>query len=262
MALESPGKKFACIHVRMGVVIECLFNFLMETILLGKIKNESDRIDGLIIKNMWSIIPYTVYFCIFDVALTHFNLKGVYYILHAMHNIVVIADVLRPPYNEMPVHTLDLVIGFHLYHIILYFKKLRCIDWAHHILMCGILVLIYYENIGGLPLRYSLFFTTGLPGLCDYTILALERNGYMSNNCYRIFSKHINVWIRGPGCVIASFEIAKFGYYSLNHRHDLEKIACYFFALLVFWNGCYFAMKAVEAEAIRIERQRIAGVCL
>lgn len=210
---------------------------------------------------MWSIIPYIVYFSVFDLALTHFKLNGVYYISHIAHNLIVISDVLTPPYDSMPIHTVDLVIGFHLYHIILYFKKLRCIDWAHHILMCGILVLIYYENLGGLPLRFALFFTTGLPGICDYTILALERNGYVSNNSYRILSKHINVWIRGPGCVIASYEIAKFAHYSLNHRHDWEQAACYLFALLVFWNGTYFSLQSVQAEAVRIERQRIGGVC-
>lgn len=211
---------------------------------------------------MWSIIPYIVYFSIFDIVLTYLNLNGVYYILHVIHNITVICDVLRPSYNQIPIHTVDLVIGFHIYHIIMYLKKLRCIDWAHHILMCGILVLIYYENIGGIPFRYALFFTTGLPGMCDYFILSLERNGYVSNNCYRIFSKHINVWIRGPGCVIASFEIAKFSYSYLNNRKNWEQWICYIFSILVFWNGCYFAMKAVEAEAIRLERRRILGGCL
>ena len=211
---------------------------------------------------MWSIIPYMIYFSIFDIILNHFKLNGVYYILHVVHNIIVISDVSTPPYDSMPGHTIDLVIGFHLYHIVLYFKKLRFIDWVHHILMCGILVLIYYEDIGGRPLRYSLFFTTGLPGMCDYFLLALERNGYIGNNCYRIFSKHINVWIRGPGCVIASYEIAKFALYSLDHRKDWEQWTCLFFALLVFWNGTYFSLKSVEAETVRIERQRIAGVCL
>lgn len=211
---------------------------------------------------MWSIIPYIVYFSIFDVALTHLGFNGVYYILHVVHNFIVITDVSKPPYDSMPSHTIDLVIGFHLYHICLYFKKLRFIDWSHHILMCGILVLIYYENLGGQPLRYALFFTTGLPGMCDYLLLAFERNGFINNNCYRILSKHINVWIRGPGCVISSFEIGKFAHYSIPHRKEWEQWACYLFALLVFWNGCYFSLKAVEAETIRVERQRIAGVCL
>lgn len=209
---------------------------------------------------MLSIIPYIIVFSISDLALTQFHIDGIYYILHVVHNIIVMADVLRPPYDDVPTHTIDLVIGFHLYHILLYYRKLRFIDWLHHILMCGILVLVYYENIGGRPIRYGLFFTTGLPGMCDYVVLSLERNKFVTNNCYRILSKYINVWIRGPGCVIASYEIALFAS-TLTHRLDWERATCFFFAFLVFWNGCYFAMKSVEAEAVRVERGRIAG-CL
>lgn len=206
---------------------------------------------------MLSILPYIMYFSIFDMSLTYFNFNGVYYILHVLHNMAVICDVLHEPYKSIPRHSIDLVIGFHIYHILLYFNKMRFIDWIHHILMCGILVTIYYEDVGGVPIRYSLFFTTGLPGMCDYTLLALERNDIISNNLYRIGSKYINVWIRGPGCVIASYEIIKFTHESLIrhlHHQDYEVYACYLFAFLVFWNGCYFSMKAVEAEAIRIER--------
>lgn len=203
---------------------------------------------------MLSVIPYVIYFSIFDILLSKLKFDGVYYILHIIHNFIVICNVIKPPWDTMPSHTVDLVIGFHVYHILLYYSKMRFIDWAHHILMCGILVLIYSENIGGLPLRYALFFTTGLPGMCDYIVLALERNKWVSNNCYRISSKYINVWLRGPGCVIASYETAKFAH-TLDYREKWEQYVCYFFASLVFWNGCYFAMKTVEAEAIRLERQ-------
>lgn len=203
---------------------------------------------------MSSILPYVIYFSIFDMTLSQLKLNGVYYILHVLHNMVVISDVIRGPYTSIPSHSIDLVIGFHMYHILLYFNKMRIIDWIHHILMCGILIAIYYEDVGGVPLRYSLFFTTGLPGMCDYTLLALERNYVISNNFYRVGSKYINVWIRGPGCVISAYEILRFTHQSLVHHQDYEVYACYLFAFLVFWNGCYFSMKAVEAEAIRIER--------
>ena len=186
-------------------------------------------------------------------VLSKFEFEGVYYMLHVIHNFIVICDVLTPPCDIMPGHAMDLVIGFHVYHILLYCCKMRFIDWAHHILMCGILVLIYSEDIGGLSTRYALFFTTGLPGMCDYIVLALERNKWVSNNCYRVSSKYINVWLRGPGCVIAAYETAKLAH-TLDYREYWEQCVCYFFAWLVFWNGCYFAMKAVEAEAIRIER--------
>lgn len=197
---------------------------------------------------MISIIPYVFGFSALDLFFRKMKVQGIYYITHVIHNAMVIYEVTQQPYDIMPSRAISMVLGFHLYHIILYFYKLRMIDWVHHILMCGILVLIFNETPDGQPIRCALFFTTGLPGMYDYMILGLERNHWIKNSWYRALSKYINVWIRGPGCVVSAYEIAQFATTKLDHRADWERWFCYSFAALIFWNGCYFAMKAVEAS--------------
>jgi hypothetical protein len=93
----------------------------------------------------------------------------------------------------------------------------------------------------------TLFFTTGLPGGIDYTLLALVKNGYMDRKIEKRVNTFLNVWIRSPGCVA----VAALG---LAHPPSENTLAPVISGLLTFWNGQYFMHQVVENYArLKIE---------
>ena len=95
--------------------------------------------------------------------------------------------------------------GLHLYHILMYIKKLRYDDWLHHGLM--IFVALPIGNYFGPTklLSHSMFYTTGLPGMVDYTCLSLVRNKKMQRLTEKKINRYLNTYIRNPGCTIHAY---------------------------------------------------------
>lgn len=194
---------------------------------------------------MFFVLGSIISFTVLDVCITKLNVAGVYYLVHCVHNMLVIHDTI---FADDMTRTLEIVLGFHLYHSLVYCFKMRMIDWLHHIFMMLIVVVVYSrpDTFGRIPVRTGLFFTTGLPGFCDYTALCLERNNILANPRYRTLSKHINVWIRGPGCTIAAYEIGRFAAFEM----DVGRTYTYIAAFFIYVNGVYFAMAANDAAVL------------
>lgn len=187
-----------------------------------------------------------------------------YYLIHSIHNAAIVwltaPDVITTLTRFVDIHSinaevnwlaLELVFALHIYHILVYWYKFRFDDWLHHILMIGIALPIGMIVKAGPLLGYSLFFTTGLPGGIDYTLLFLVRNGLMARETEKYINYYLNTWIRAPGT--ASHAI-------LSTVFILQYIETYSFswylglltALLNYWNGQYF-MAQVVYDAGRID---------
>jgi len=194
-------------------------------------------------------------FCAIDGLLTHFQVEGVYYALHALHNAVIvyltagdvwttIADIHSIQRTPVNFEALQLVFALHLYHIAMYYKKFRLDDWLHHGLMIGVALPLGGLMPSGSLLGYSLFFTTGLPGGIDYGLLFLQRNGCVSKTFQKQVNSQLAVWIRSPGCVsMATYTIAQLSLYP-------DPSAVYIAAVIVesalnYWNGQYFMQQVV-----------------
>jgi hypothetical protein len=200
-------------------------------------------------------------FCLIDRALTRYtNLDGIYYLLHSLHNGVIIYltgnevfktltnfnYVLSSPKNML---ALEFVFALHLYHLVIYWRKFRMDDWLHHILMIGVALPIGWLANSRSLLGYSLFFTTGLPGGIDYVLLFLTRNNLLKRNTEKIINAWINTWIRSPGCIshatltlmLISIETIIFS------QMWWYGIIC---ATLTFWNGQYFMRQVVENNVL------------
>jgi len=178
----------------------------------------------------------------------------VYYILHAIHNAWIVGitapDVAHTftdiqHIDQYPTNWLavQLCCALHLYHTILYWKTFRLDDWLHHGLMMGVAMplstLFEAHSLFGM----TLFFTTGLPGGIDYTMLALVKNGYMDRKDEKRVNTFLNVWIRSPGCVAVSALGFAHYYPTPITGHKLANMVS---ALLTFWNGQYFMQQIVE----------------
>jgi hypothetical protein len=200
---------------------------------------------------MLNIIFYFILFSFIDWALyrQYPYLNGIYYINHTFHNSIVMASVLYSSYDIiMPVNLINLVTGFHVYHLVLYTKKCRSTEWTHHLLLCGMLLLARNQLYGGHLVNYALFATTGFPSIADYAMLALERNDCITTRCYRLASKHFSIWIRSPACIIIAYETARYAYELGDVITNREQIVGYIYAALLYFNGIFLAMRGVEAS--------------
>jgi hypothetical protein len=207
------------------------------------------------------IVYMFLYFSLFygiDELLTHCRFEGVYYAVHALHNAMITATTAQevwltltdfPAAQLSATNTFAIQICFalHIYHIAKYYKKFRLDDWLHHGLMIGIALPVGTMLSGGTLLGYSLFFTTGLPGGIDYTLLFLTRNNWISRTIEKRINSELNVWIRSPGCVsLAAFVCVS---NSMSNNTTIEKFGAAATALLNYWNGQYF-MRQVVMNAI------------
>ena len=201
-------------------------------------------------------------FCILDRSLNYFtSLDGIYYLLHSLHNGVIIYLTGQEVFNTLTdfnyIHSssknmlaLECVFALHLYHLAVYWRKFRMDDWLHHILMIGIALPIGWITNSKSLLGYSLFFTTGLPGGIDYALLFLNRNNWLNRNTEKAINAWLNTWIRSPGCIshatltlmLISVDTIMFSYmwwYGI--------IA----ATLTFWNGQYFMRQIIENNILK-----------
>lgn len=184
------------------------------------------------------------------------NLKGLYYLIHFVHNAFMVALTLPDVVNSLSdFHNLEmypqnetaaiLCISLHVYHTIVYWQKFRVDDWLHHFLMIGLAIPMGL-SLGRTPLLgYSLFFTTGFSGGIDYLMLFLNRNDYITKRVEKEVNVRLNVWFRSPGSVShATLVVA----YALSRRPFLDMCTlgyCLFTALLTYWNGQYFMQQVV-----------------
>jgi hypothetical protein len=203
-----------------------------------------------------SVPLFVAYFTLMDYACRKLNLKNPYYIVHAIHNAIIVAATAPDVYHTFtdlynitsyPTNWLAIKLCFalHLYHIMLYFQSFRFDDWLHHGLMIGFALPIGSIVPAHTLMGFSLFFTTGLPGGIDYALLALVRNEVIPKPLEKVINTWLNVWIRSPGCVaMASLGAASF----LSNKMGTNTWALIPCALN-YWNGQYFMRQVVEDYA-------------
>ena len=131
-------------------------------------------------------------------------------------------------------HTVvSIVEGIHIYHILLYFKKLTMVDWIHHGATFYMTILCkMYHN--GIIYHFVSFFMCGLPGGIDYMMLFMVKIGLMRPLTEKYINTILNAWIRNPGIL---FYVA----IMLTHKSMLQGHHFTFHCLgLCFWNAIFF----------------------
>lgn len=196
--------------------------------------------------------------CALDRLLTRADFQGVYYLIHGIHNAAIawltVGDVVAtftyfPKLDDFPRNdtAAAIVLALHLYHMVIYWRKLRFDDYLHHGLMIFVALPlgVYYES--STLLGYSLFFTTGLPSILDYFLLFGVRNGWVHPMSEKWVNSCLQLWVRAPGCVShATFSAA----YLLSKRGEAPLIV-WALPLLTGWNGLYFMSEVLVDWAQR-----------
>jgi hypothetical protein len=97
-------------------------------------------------------------------------------------------------------------------------------------------------------ISHALFFTTGLPGLIDYTLLFFNRNNLIHKSIEKRVNTFLNLWIRAPGCIMNTCMSIMTIVSNYNHLNNTQPIAIYggiVMLSLVYWNGIYFMGQVV-----------------
>jgi hypothetical protein len=211
------------------------------------------------------ILLWLTAFCAFDTAFTAFKLEGVYYLIHSIHNGIMVYATAGEVYTTLtnfPIAALEptnyfaaeLCFGLHLYHIAYYWRKFRFDDWLHHILMIGIALPIGINLPAGTMLGFSLFFTTGLPGGIDYLMLFLNRNNLIRKETQKRINMFLATWVRSPGCAAqAALTCALLSFRPPHQRQNMPwlDVLAYLSAALNYWNGQYFASQVIYDAGVR-----------
>ena len=137
--------------------------------------------------------------------------QGVYYLIHAFNNAFIVyltyGDIVSTftDFDSILTNNINILpsivsYSLHVYHLFVYRAKFKSDDWLHHILMGAALFTAHQFNTGRL-INYSLFFTTGFPGMIDYFLLFLVKNNKLDIIIEKKINNYINLWIRSPGCI-------------------------------------------------------------
>jgi hypothetical protein len=187
-----------------------------------------------------------------DILLKMNKIEGRYYFNHMLCNSMVVYNTFSSMimcYHSFDImnsqlislyNTKAIIYSLHLYHVLWYFNKLRRDDWIHHILMIGLVLPLTEIGPQNNIISHGLFFTTGLPGLIDYTLLFLNRNNIINRYIEKRVNTFLNLWIRAPGCIMNTNMnlMAIFLYY--NQLTNYQLYGGIIIASLVYWNGIYF----------------------
>ena len=183
--------------------------------------------------------------------------EGKYFFIHGLNNALIVyltySDLILTFTNFNTVLTNNVNIlpsivtySLHVYHTFVYYHKFKFDDWLHHILMGAALFIAHQFHTGRL-INYSLFFTTGLPGMIDYFLLFFVKNNIIDTIVEKKINNWINLWIRCPGCT--SHAVLTLLVYNIYNQTllsgNFERFGYIFTAAITYWNGIYFMNKVI-----------------
>lgn len=222
-------------------------------------------------KKMLSLVLYTVLYCLSDYVLQKYGFEGRYYFNHFVANTLVaiycfndllraydLKDVLLASYDY---RAITMVSAIHMYHIIFYYKYFKRDDWLHHVLMIFFALPLAVAMNQVKLINHSLFFLSGFPGGVNYALLFLQRNGYLTRERQKQINKHLNIWVRQPGC-IATCVLIIIGLYNFTEYETYQKVVGFLICLVVYWNGNYFMEQVVSDFAKRYSYRKFLGIAL
>jgi hypothetical protein len=202
-----------------------------------------------------AIAGMTGLFTVMDRALTRLGYQKPYYAVHVIHNAAIVAVTARDVFASVTdIHNITnypinwtavlMCYALHLYHLYVYWRSFHFDDWLHHGLMVAVALPMGSSVAAGALMGANLFFTTGLPGAINFTMLFAERNGWITRAIQQRVNVPVHVWLRGPGCVAVAALTAATAWSSTGSVW--HRMAATLVAALTFWNGPYFSSMVMK----------------
>lgn len=178
-----------------------------------------------------------------------FSSKARWYQIHVLGNSIVTYNIIQSTYNlyKNPYNSYKLldnqynnsyvILAMHIHHIL--FFKLNLMDYFHHIVfvLFGILPTIMWIKTN--QIYYGYIACSGIPGIIEYTLLALMKNGKISQYKQKRINAFIYNYIRCPMCIYGACTNLTMIRYSKIIRMDNIYLTFYI-NLLLFLNGTIF----------------------
>eukprot|EP01130_Rhizamoeba_saxonica_P019147 TRINITY_DN9819_c0_g1_i1.p1 TRINITY_DN9819_c0_g1~~TRINITY_DN9819_c0_g1_i1.p1 ORF type:complete len:245 (+),score=36.32 TRINITY_DN9819_c0_g1_i1:53-787(+) len=199
------------------------------------------------------IVILLIFAVVVDVMVAR-HTKARWFVLHAIFNMIVSISSLSDVYATLsaPASALDeeaytnwplyLVISCHIYHMVA-FSNLTKDDWVHHIVFVGIISSAGVSGGWGHVTNTYCFFMSGFPGGLDYIMLAAVKQGLMGALTEKDWNARINVWIRGPGCLLSAY--ALYVSYTYSTSTDWHWTVVLSMIALCAINGQYYMQRVV-----------------
>ena len=162
-----------------------------------------------LIHNVYFICNTFVDIAIYDLFLVYiFGAKARWFQLHALINFLIVLIVAKDTYYilKSPInnysencnhHDTIFVFSLHLYHMIM-FNNVKTAEYIHHVIFifCGVVPSYFLINSNILKLGY--FSCCGLPGIVEYTTLALVKNNILESLDQKKYMIYVYSYLRSP----------------------------------------------------------------
>ena len=144
------------------------------------------------------------------------------------------------PMSNNAFYATNIVVIAHIYHMIVFYDKLKIDEWFHHLTMIPLNGISVYV-LGIKAQSASAFFICGLPGLIDYSLLWMVKMRWIHKNYEKWIYLYVTTFIRSPGATMVT-------YVSLCNINSIKDDWMFGYCMLLmglnFWNGQYYMMKS------------------
>ena len=204
---------------------------------------------------MFSSIIFCLFFFLFnDFILEKNDWKGIYFLMHAIHNIaigymtypsikrILLNDNFENVYH-LNSHVGSLVYSLHFYHILRYYQRINTPEKIHHVISLLIVIPlshIFFTNHD--LLSYSLFSTTGFASVIHYMSLF-----FYKNNLFQLTKKDVlyvghisNTYIRFPLIISNASFLLQYLLSTFEFLSFSQIFSGYILFAILLWNGYYF----------------------
>lgn len=194
------------------------------------------------------IIPSARYFAIHAIVNTtivYHTFRSVWSFFQNPQTALFCVDDCTDPFPNL------LTVSLHLYHVLCY--NMKTIDKIHHIpaVLANLIMCLY--PAGSIE-NFTFFFMMGLPGMLDYTMLVLVKYNLLESITEKKYNAILNMTVRMPALVVSSFAtLQSIVLYDTLFISRFHLLCAIIICIHNFWNGTYFAFKAVESYVKQIK---------
>ena len=238
---------------------------------IDKIKEKQKLMSYLLSLFFHEFFLETMFYCelflLLDLILSGFGIQGIYYLFHALHNIVIGYKTYSNVYHSF--HMVEypqmiepgvfpLLYGLHIYHLLKYIRFISFDEIAHHFLCLFVAIPISCTFKNRNLLGFSLFASTGWSTVFHYFSLFLYKNHIVSKRKTLQYNFVTNTFLRSPLILFNSaFLIQYMVQYENITKLDIF-LSMFLFSILVT-NGLYFQYKVTEKyfQSIMVHRENV-----
>jgi len=227
---------------------------------------DTDYIMDITLTHLFEVVPFLLLFEASYIMLLKklFDFNTSYFLLHFIVNCVntiilipyiyqLFSDPLSKKnystyqFNEYMDMIYPIVIGLHTFHLLNNIRRINFDEITHHVITHIFWYGVNYCNWNPLYIA-PMIVMSGIPGGITYLMLFLHKFKLINKLTEKKISMYLNIWIRGPVCVIFSTLMYVTNLNELGNDKTLyEYYVTLFMIFFTFVNGIHFMHTITES---------------